>query len=727
MDFRAGTPNIFIVPPILCLVVGLTLAVISLTRGKLKKENILFSMLCVWWCMLSPIFISHHLVSDINVIMRIERSFHAVYVFIIPITFIFFHTLLGLKRRWLEIAMLVFSAVIAALTQTDYYIYGLYTYHWGFMAKGGVALRIFGTASFLSLVYGLVMYLHRIGKETNPIMKMKLRYLLFSILLSALLTLINIPAMSGIDIYPMGNFIFVPLSIMAYGVLRYQLLDIRSILHITLIWIATSSAILIPNALIFALLLPHMRAMGPASLFALLTLWFAANFIYFRRIQPIINRFFNRHHFNLARNERLFIENIAFLKSLDQWVNEFESVLVKMLGVRFATVYLKAEDGNEYYTIRGEKKAVDPVMEEWFAGANHLVEKDMVDTNPYYSLVRDVFLRAFDEFGCFWIVPLMQEHGLIGIVVLGEKTNLGRITANEVRFINNIRSAATIALSNSIMYQRLNDLKNNLEKIVEDRTREIQNKNRQMTFELKIAKDVQKHILWPPLPDTRHVRVTGRMKPLMEVSGDFFDVVLLGEDRIAFAIVDVSGHGVPSALLTSMIKTELETQVKAPGRKTSDICAAMNANLTPSLVETGIYFTMFLCIADLRYGAMEFTSCGHVTPFIISADGEAEILRMEGFMIGVSADSSYESRTVRIKKGDRLFLFTDGIPDIRSRDGEFFGMNRLIEESRDSMRLDPGAQIEALFRRAAEFGQGAPGGDRDDMTVLIAEIGEPVP
>ena len=85
-----------------------------------------------------------------------------------------------------------------------------------------------------------------------------------------MLTLLNIPAMNGIDLYPAGNFMFVPLSIMGYGVLQYRLLDITSILHKTLMWSVISSAIIVPNILIFAFSHPHFGAMLPYQLLSFL-------------------------------------------------------------------------------------------------------------------------------------------------------------------------------------------------------------------------------------------------------------------------------------------------------------------------------------------------------------------------------------------------------------------------------------------------------------------------
>jgi serine phosphatase RsbU (regulator of sigma subunit) len=726
MDKPMDSVPMYVIPPLLCLVFGVTLAAISVIKGKLKAENILFSLVCIWWSMIPPMFILHHFIKDMHAILVIERAVHFFYVFIVPINILFYFTVLNIRRRWFVYACFAVSALLALTTQSEYYIRGFNTYRWGYIAKGGIAFQVFGVFALVILTYGIILCLRQLRLETNQITRRKIGYILFSINLIAVLTLLNIPSIVGIDLYPAGNFIFVPLSIMGYGVLRYRLMDIRSILHITLIWVAASSAIIIPNAIIFLQLKAYFPLLPSYTMFLILAVWFFLNYFYFRRIQPLIDQLFNKRTYNLRKLEMQFVEEMSFLKGLGDWLTAFEETVKKAVAFKYADVFLKVDDSLVFRNMRGGQVSIDASIEEWFNGANHLVEKNMVETNPYYSGIRNALSEIFAEFKCMYIVPLVQNHGLIGLVFLGEKASLKELTADEVRFINNIRSAAAIALSNSIMYQNLNNLKENLEAIVAERTVELQTKNNQMTFELKVAKDVQKLILSPELPDNRHLRAVAWIQPLMEVSGDFYDVIMLDGLRAAVTIVDVSGHGVPSALLTSMIKSEIHTQVKKPGRTTAEICNSINAALSPTLLETGFFFTMFLCIIDLERMRLEYTNCGHTAAFLVSPGRQAKALWGVGFLIGAAPDTSYDSETVKITEGHRLYLYTDGITESRNSSREFFSEARLIEMIKETRGLSPADQLAALKGRVEEFQRNAPGSRKDDMTLVIAEIGAPV-
>ncbi len=728
MDFSPGSLSPYIIPPALCFVTGLALAAISVFRGAFKSENILFSLVCVWLVLLSPVFILHHLISDTSVILMIERGAHILYVFIVPITVVFFHRTLGIVRPRLEKAAFAASALIAAFVPTRLYIDGLHSYSWGYIAKGGPVFAIFGALCLAALVYGVVICVRRISGEENPIIRTKIRYLLLSINMVGLLTLLNIPAVNGVDLYPAGNFMFVPLAVMGFGVLRYRLMDIRSIVHLTVLWAALSSAIIVPNVLLFNAIRGALAGMNEHWIFVVLTVWFLVNYFYFRLIQPVINRAFNRQRHGLRKLGVQFVGEVAYLKNLEQLIGEFEDVLSRALGVKYVDVYLKNGPAGEYGNIRGLTTVIDSDIEEWFVGANHLVERNMVAGNPYYGSIRERLFELFDRFACTYIVPLVEAaEGTVGLVFVGEKSNLKQISADEVAFINNIRSAATIAVVNSLMFKNLNDMKENLQQIVEERTKELTTRNNQMIFELRVAKNVQKLILSPSLPSGEHLRVVARVNPLMEVSGDFYDVVELSPRKTALMVIDVSGHGVPSALLTSMIKAEIGARLKRHGAHTGDVANAINETLTPTLLETGMYFTMFLGMIDKALMTMEYTNCGHTMPIVIAPDGEVRMLPGSGFMIGASEEMRYESNTVSLEESERLVLYTDGITEARNGGGEFFGEKRLIAALRDSMSLPPDGQLDAVIEVVNAFQGDAPSRSRDDVTLLIAAIGRPMP
>ena len=303
--------NIFMLPPLITLITSLIVAGIAILKGKLKKENIFFALLCIWYALLSPNFLCHFIIKDVSTILKIERTIHTLYVFIPFIGVMFYHTVLGITRKYLEISCLVVSALFALLVHTPYYITDLLTYPWGHIAKGGIVFQIFGVYAFSILVYGIIISLLKLRQEKNELVRLKIKYILLALNLIGIFTLCNVPAMMGYNFYPLSNLMFIPLVILAYGILRYRLMDIQSVLHITLIWFCISSVIVIPNIVIYSILYPYFTLIDKTLLFIVFIVWFSLNYFYFRKVQPFIDQLFNRRKYDLKKVQSQFINDMG--------------------------------------------------------------------------------------------------------------------------------------------------------------------------------------------------------------------------------------------------------------------------------------------------------------------------------------------------------------------------------------------------------------------------------
>ena len=181
----------------------------------------------------------------------------------------------------------------------------------------------------------------------------------------------------------------------------------------------------------------------------------------------------------------------------------------------------------------------------------------MVESRDDYAPVRAGLLELFERYGATYIVPFVTPGRAAGLLLLPEKQNLRQITAYEVGFINRIKSAATIALANSIMYSRLAMLKDNLEHLVEERTAELVKAMSALWGEMELAKKIQT-VLLPRAPAISGLEIAAYMRPADEVGGDYYDVInAQGIDWLV--IGDVSGHGVPAGLIMMMVQTAIHT------------------------------------------------------------------------------------------------------------------------------------------------------------------------
>ncbi len=451
---------LYMLPPTLSLLVGLFLAIWALLKGRDRSEARLFALLCLWMSLLCPAFISHHLTSDEAVILTLERLIHFLYVYIPFVFLLFFHRVMGIRRRRLGIVSLIVSLILSLTTFTDWYIDGLHTYSWGHIVRGGPAFHVFGLYSAILVGYCIHQLFQRLRRETNPVKALKFKYLLLSFGLSGFLTFLNIPAISGIDFYPLGNLTFIPLSVMAYGLLRHRLLDMRRMLRNTLLWLTVSSLVLLPNIFLFFGLRRQLGDWSPLGHFLFLLVWFGLNLIYFLMVQPRINRAFNQHRADLERARVDFLEEVALLKNLDDLTAAIAHALASQVGLPRADIYVGVEGRKGVYRrADGELLSLHRTLERFLLRHGRLIERFRLQAMSEHKAL----LALFEDTQTAYLIPMIQEHRLLGVIMLPEKTDRLPLNSDESRFIREVMVSGTIALFNSMLYQSVSDLRDRLQ------------------------------------------------------------------------------------------------------------------------------------------------------------------------------------------------------------------------------------------------------------------------
>jgi serine phosphatase RsbU (regulator of sigma subunit) len=723
MEFSFETRSLFIIPPLLSLVIGLTIALTAVIRGRLSRENILFAVVCVWWSLLLPIFISHHLLwGNTEVIMKIERACHFLYVYLPAINLVYFYKIIGTRNRYVIMAAFIISFILSLTTLTDYYIYGLYEYPWGYMAKGGIALRIFGLYSAIVLGYFIVYFIRKIRIEKNQILRLKLVYIVLSFILTGLLTMSNLPAMSGIDFYPLGNLMFLPLAFLGYGILSNRLMEIRSVLHVTLIWGAMSSLILIPNTILFYYAYPYLDRIGGPLLFAAAVALFIVNYQYFTKVQPLIDQLFNRRKYNLSGIESSFIDSISSLKTLNDLIDQFTELVRKTLAFKTAEMVLCKLDDFTLINSGMRTCTLDPELESWFVRSNHLVDRALVEAKADYA-VRDSLLGLFKELDATYLVPFVQKGVLLALLVLPEKQNLRQLTAYEVRFINNVRSAAAIALDNSLMYSNLTILKEQLEQKVEERTAELKKAMDALWGEMELAKKIQTTLL-PRTPSMQGFEIAAYMQPADQVGGDYYDIIN-AEGLDWLVIGDVSGHGVPAGLIMMMVQTAIHMAIAGkPNLRPDVLLNRVNSVITENIrkLDEDRYMTITV-IACMNRGRFMFSGQHqHMMMYRVGAD-TVELIETNGIWIGIPEEMKKPATgDFSMENGDTLLLYTDGLTDAwrqgslrdqRDPMEDMFGLERLRYTFRRLGSRSPGEIKEGILSELKEYYFD------DDVTMMI--------
>jgi len=248
-------------------------------------------------------------------------------------------------------------------------------------------------------------------------------------------------------------------------------------------------------------------------------------------------------------------------------------------------------------------------------------------------------------------------------------------------------------------------------------TRELLDRRR-LERELAIARDIQASFLPKRAPEIPGFELAGATQPHAEVGGDYFDFVRVSDTRLGIAIADVSGKGIPAALIMAGFRMSLLAEIRNEFTMRA-VMRKVNSLLHESL-ERDKFVTLFYGVLDYKNRTLSFSNAGHNPPLLRRADGRVQYLLEGGVALGVLPDARYEDRPVGLQAGDVLLLYTDGVSEAESPAGEQFGTRRL---ERSLERLASGTAFEILKGVVDDVTAWA--GERgvsDDLTVVVLKV-----
>jgi sigma-B regulation protein RsbU (phosphoserine phosphatase) len=241
-----------------------------------------------------------------------------------------------------------------------------------------------------------------------------------------------------------------------------------------------------------------------------------------------------------------------------------------------------------------------------------------------------------------------------------------------------------------------------------------------MAHELALAGEVQISFLPHELPDIPGWQLAVTLKPAGETSGDFYDVCLLPNGRLALLIADVVGKGVSAALYMALIWTLLRTlAAEHPTRPDLMIEAANRRTLSVTETRAGQFATVFYGILDPATGTLVYCNAGHCPSLLLSAQNGVDVQELDvtGVPLGLFANETWEQRVVQLAPGDGLVLYTDGVTEARNEEGEFFDEDRLVASARAHLGRPARELRDAILAAVHEFvGDGV---QRDDIALSV--------
>lgn len=294
--------------------------------------------------------------------------------------------------------------------------------------------------------------------------------------------------------------------------------------------------------------------------------------------------------------------------------------------------------------------------------------------------------------------PLMYKNVAQGVIYMDRRRASAGFTEDDLRLVGGIANQTSIALANSQLHRQL------LEQHAHER-------------ELAIARTIQEHLLPRAMPELGGFEVFGFNRPARMVGGDYFDVIPLADGRIVLAVADVSGKGVPAAILLAEMRTAVQMEMRGLiDNHLCDIMDRLNQLICRDSTDN-MFVTLLLGLLDPVERRLTYCNAGHVYPMLRGADGTIASIEAGGCLLGVIPGAAYEQGIVEMPPGSTLLIYSDGVTDTMNAQNECYGTQRLL----DLMGVLGDQSAEQICRRIDEAALDFSSGTEpfDDFTLLV--------
>ena len=235
--------------------------------------------------------------------------------------------------------------------------------------------------------------------------------------------------------------------------------------------------------------------------------------------------------------------------------------------------------------------------------------------------------------------------------------------------------------------------------------------------ELEQARDIQRALLPHEIPRVEGLDIAGIWKPAKSVSGDYYDVLPIGDGKTAICIGDVSGKGMPAALLMSNVQAAVKA-FSPQDISPAELCRRVNRILWGNASD-GRYMSFFYGVWDQKQRQLTYTCAGHNPPILLRRDSSEARLSTGGTPLGLFSEAHYDLETVALGAGDRLVLFTDGVTEALGENEEQFGEERLLEIIRQPGGQRATTHAASITEAVSRFSHNT---FHDDLTLVVLHV-----
>jgi signal transduction histidine kinase len=478
---------LYSIPPFLSLCCFVFLGCLSVSRGRKNRINRIFTVICILGTFLYIDILFIFNCDSPQKALFVSRLDHFFIIYFIPLYIHFFHAYLKIPgRAWLIRSAYLFAFILMCFTPSPWFIADMQRYAFGYFGRGGPLYMLVGIGSACATAYVLMLIYRAISRQTQSILKNRLKYVFCGFGILGLLIGLNTLPLLGYAVYPLGNFSFIPLSLFAVGLFRYDLLDMGLLIRKSMIY----SLLTITLTLLYALIVTGIdmtftdvkasdSAYFPLFFFIVVSVVFGP---VKTRIQILVDRYFFKGRYDYRQTIKQLSQTISAVMDHRQIAAQLVETISGSMKVSLCSMYL-SEDSTPSAYVRCQKNGDPSLPPDILSGDSPLVIWMKLRRQP---IRKDLLMQqSKDAFSCrvsaemesiqaAVVFPMIFENTLNGFLSIGDKKSGDLFMAEDMDLLETLANQSSLSIENARSYRKIEDLNKNLEEKVAERTLELQ-------------------------------------------------------------------------------------------------------------------------------------------------------------------------------------------------------------------------------------------------------------
>ena len=571
--------------------------------------------------------------------------------------------------------------------------------------------------AFSYLLVGTLNFIRKYFSTKVEIFRLQMRYLFVgssvALIFAAICSIVLPKAFGYSKLYAIGPAIasFIVTAALFYSVIAYNLMDIRTVIHKTVMYIFLSAVVFIP---IYVMIIMYYNGVlffdrVPIAVIApLIVLVFIVISLF---VSPWIDRLFQRRQNIFETIVDTFVREVGEMKEPEPVLGTAVNKIYKSLFVKKAFVMNLSKSTREYVQgyARGlreeEVENIDrnDILIRWFARNQEILNINRIYTDDReFGNIREEILVFFIKNDIITILPLYHDKSVYALICLGEKDSLASYSPQEIDILSAFRKECNEVFSNTLTYARAS---------------EEQLKNR--------AYDFSGYILDRSTPDTLPavpgIKFGAFLVPKYETGGDYFDIIPFGDQGVGVIATDVSGAGINSALYSILLRSSFHASLNdAPS--TFSVTHNLNRVLYEYSGGKGDLVTSLYFYYDLKSSRLIYTNAGFPALELFRIEkNNFDSLDTEGVPLGYDRTSNFGTGRTNLVRGDIGVLYSRSLINSKDQKGERFGLVRLREIIRENRSHRP-TEIAQMIKDSFEAFTGLTAPESDIMSILFKVV-----